>query len=164
MHLCQRNECGNWLWNTLFIVFCLLYAFESWLCDLLSSGAQNKCAKFLLSCLKCCFWCLEKFIKFINRNAYIMVRKLSRSSWWASNQRRVDDSVSVDSRSPSTGRTSVCPPRTPSLCSWGTSYGETRAYSKTHIRKNHASENLNYDILSHIYVMKSQNYDHFYYK
>ncbi|XP_056315460.1 choline transporter-like protein 2 isoform X1 [Danio aesculapii] len=36
-------------------------------------GAQNKFAKFLLSCLKCCFWCLEKFIKFINRNAYIMV-------------------------------------------------------------------------------------------
>ncbi|XP_048101785.1 choline transporter-like protein 2 isoform X2 [Alosa alosa] len=36
-------------------------------------GAQNKCTKFLLCCLKCCFWCLEKFIKFINRNAYIMV-------------------------------------------------------------------------------------------
>ncbi|KAJ8415983.1 hypothetical protein AAFF_G00380050 [Aldrovandia affinis] len=36
-------------------------------------GAQNKCARFLLSCLKCCFWCLEKFIKFLNRNAYIMV-------------------------------------------------------------------------------------------
>uniref|UniRef100_A0A8C7QXZ5 Choline transporter-like protein n=1 Tax=Oncorhynchus mykiss TaxID=8022 RepID=A0A8C7QXZ5_ONCMY len=31
------------------------------------------CTKFLLCCLKCCFWCLEKFIKFINRNAYIMV-------------------------------------------------------------------------------------------
>ncbi|XP_067829000.1 choline transporter-like protein 2 isoform X2 [Heptranchias perlo] len=36
-------------------------------------GAQNKIAKFLLSCLKCCFWCLEKFLKFLNRNAYIMV-------------------------------------------------------------------------------------------
>lgn len=36
-------------------------------------GAQNKCTKFLLCCLKCCFWCLEKFIKFLNRNAYIMV-------------------------------------------------------------------------------------------
>uniref|UniRef100_A0AAY4DSR4 Choline transporter-like protein n=1 Tax=Denticeps clupeoides TaxID=299321 RepID=A0AAY4DSR4_9TELE len=36
-------------------------------------GAQNKFAKFLLCCLKCCFWCLEKFIKFLNRNAYIMV-------------------------------------------------------------------------------------------
>ncbi|CAM9338575.1 unnamed protein product [Lampetra planeri] len=36
-------------------------------------GAQNKCTRFLLCCLKCCFWCLEKFIKFLNRNAYIMV-------------------------------------------------------------------------------------------
>uniref|UniRef100_A0A4W4GRY3 Choline transporter-like protein n=1 Tax=Electrophorus electricus TaxID=8005 RepID=A0A4W4GRY3_ELEEL len=36
-------------------------------------GAQNKFAKFLLCCLKCCFWCLEKLIKFLNRNAYIMV-------------------------------------------------------------------------------------------
>ncbi|KAM4635297.1 choline transporter-like protein 2 isoform 2-T2 [Polymixia lowei] len=36
-------------------------------------GAQNKFAKFVLCCLKCCFWCLEKFIKFLNRNAYIMV-------------------------------------------------------------------------------------------
>ncbi|KAM3598466.1 uncharacterized protein V6R79_018323 [Siganus canaliculatus] len=36
-------------------------------------GAQNKCAKFMFCCLKCCFWCLEKFIKFLNRNAYIMV-------------------------------------------------------------------------------------------
>uniref|UniRef100_A0A9J7YJJ1 Choline transporter-like protein n=1 Tax=Cyprinus carpio carpio TaxID=630221 RepID=A0A9J7YJJ1_CYPCA len=36
-------------------------------------GAQNKFAKFLLCCMKCCFWCLEKFIKFLNRNAYIMV-------------------------------------------------------------------------------------------
>ncbi|XP_071656835.1 choline transporter-like protein 2 isoform X1 [Patagioenas fasciata] len=36
-------------------------------------AANNKLAKFLLSCLKCCFWCLEKFIKFLNRNAYIMI-------------------------------------------------------------------------------------------
>ncbi|XP_075062911.1 choline transporter-like protein 2 isoform X1 [Mixophyes fleayi] len=36
-------------------------------------GVDNKCARFLLCCLKCCFWCLEKFIKFLNRNAYIMI-------------------------------------------------------------------------------------------
>ncbi|XP_029018099.1 choline transporter-like protein 2 isoform X2 [Betta splendens] len=36
-------------------------------------AAQNKFAKFLLSCMKCCFWCLEKCIKFLNRNAYIMI-------------------------------------------------------------------------------------------
>ncbi|MBN3284735.1 CTL5B protein, partial [Polyodon spathula] len=36
-------------------------------------SAQNKFAKFMLCCLKCCFWCLEHFIKFMNRNAYIMI-------------------------------------------------------------------------------------------
>ncbi|XP_061615164.1 choline transporter-like protein 4 isoform X2 [Phyllopteryx taeniolatus] len=35
--------------------------------------AQNPCARFLLCCMKCCFWCLEKFFKFLNRNAYIMI-------------------------------------------------------------------------------------------
>ncbi|XP_032094883.1 choline transporter-like protein 4 [Thamnophis elegans] len=33
----------------------------------------NALAKFFLCCLKCCFWCLEKFLKFLNRNAYIMI-------------------------------------------------------------------------------------------
>ncbi|XP_072304275.1 choline transporter-like protein 4 [Eucyclogobius newberryi] len=36
-------------------------------------SAQNACARFILCCLKCCLWCLEKFIKFLNRNAYIMI-------------------------------------------------------------------------------------------
>ncbi|XP_017285100.1 choline transporter-like protein 4 isoform X2 [Kryptolebias marmoratus] len=36
-------------------------------------SAQNPCARFIMCCFKCCFWCLEKFIKFINRNAYIMI-------------------------------------------------------------------------------------------
>ncbi|KTF92173.1 hypothetical protein cypCar_00038939, partial [Cyprinus carpio] len=36
-------------------------------------GAHNAFTRFLLCCLKCCFWCLERFIKFMNRNAYIMI-------------------------------------------------------------------------------------------
>ncbi|KAJ7317378.1 hypothetical protein JRQ81_003540 [Phrynocephalus forsythii] len=35
--------------------------------------AQNPVARCIFCCLKCCFWCLEKFIKFLNRNAYIMI-------------------------------------------------------------------------------------------
>jgi len=38
------------------------------------SGTEpSPVAKFILKCLKCCFWCLEKFIKFLNRNAYIEI-------------------------------------------------------------------------------------------
>ncbi|CAJ1083219.1 choline transporter-like protein 4 [Xyrichtys novacula] len=36
-------------------------------------SAQNPIARFILCCMKCCLWCLEKFIKFLNRNAYIMI-------------------------------------------------------------------------------------------
>ncbi|MCJ8750301.1 hypothetical protein PDJAM_G00261170 [Pangasius djambal] len=36
-------------------------------------GVHNALARFLLCCLKCCFWCLEHFIRFLNRNAYIMI-------------------------------------------------------------------------------------------
>lgn len=49
----------------------------------LSPAAQNPVARFILCCMKCCFWCLEKFIKFLNRNAYIMVSTTHYSTVWA---------------------------------------------------------------------------------
>lgn len=36
-------------------------------------GEQSEIKKYLVKCLKCCFWCLEKFLKFLNKNAYIMI-------------------------------------------------------------------------------------------
>ncbi|XP_050389087.1 choline transporter-like protein 2 [Patella vulgata] len=36
-------------------------------------GSENTIAKFFLKCLKCCFYCLEKILKFINKNAYILI-------------------------------------------------------------------------------------------
>lgn len=35
--------------------------------------ANNEIAKFFMRCLCCCFWCLDKFLRFLNKNAYIMV-------------------------------------------------------------------------------------------
>ncbi|VDM18234.1 unnamed protein product, partial [Hydatigera taeniaeformis] len=35
--------------------------------------ANNELAKFFLRCLCCYFWCLEKFLRFLNKNAYIMI-------------------------------------------------------------------------------------------
>ncbi|KAF7692331.1 hypothetical protein HF521_009941 [Silurus meridionalis] len=42
-------------------------------------GAHNTFARFLLCCLKCCFWCLERFIRYMNRNAYIMIAVYGKS-------------------------------------------------------------------------------------
>ena len=38
-----------------------------------ASANGSEIAKFFLRCLCCCLWCLEKFLRFLNRNAYIMV-------------------------------------------------------------------------------------------
>ncbi|CAH8443470.1 unnamed protein product [Heterobilharzia americana] len=35
--------------------------------------SDNPVAKFFLKCLCCCFWLLETFLKFLNRNAFIMI-------------------------------------------------------------------------------------------
>jgi len=34
--------------------------------------SENPFAKFIMCCLRCCLWCLEKLMRAINRNAYIM--------------------------------------------------------------------------------------------
>ncbi|XP_051944089.1 choline transporter-like protein 5-A isoform X2 [Hippocampus zosterae] len=36
-------------------------------------GVDGGPCRFILCCLTCCFWCLEKFIRYLNQNAYIMV-------------------------------------------------------------------------------------------
>ncbi|XP_061550237.1 choline transporter-like protein 5-A isoform X1 [Phycodurus eques] len=36
-------------------------------------GIDNSLSRFILCCLTCCFWCLEKCLRYMNRNAYIMV-------------------------------------------------------------------------------------------
>ncbi|XP_035827083.1 choline transporter-like protein 2 [Aplysia californica] len=42
-------------------------------------GSENSVAKFLLKCLRCCFWCLEKFLRYVNKNAYILIAVHGRS-------------------------------------------------------------------------------------
>ena len=44
-----------------------------------NNKAANCCITFCFCCCKCCFWCLEKFLKFLSRNAYIMVAIYGRN-------------------------------------------------------------------------------------
>ncbi|KAL4219650.1 hypothetical protein ACF0H5_022222 [Mactra antiquata] len=39
----------------------------------------NAVARFILKCLKCCMWCLEKFLRFLNKNAYILIAIYGKS-------------------------------------------------------------------------------------
>ena len=36
------------------------------------TGGENKLVKYLMCCCKCCFWCLERFLKFMNRYAFVI--------------------------------------------------------------------------------------------
>ncbi|KAF0288293.1 Choline transporter-like protein 2 [Amphibalanus amphitrite] len=37
-----------------------------------TKGVDNPLARGIICCCKCCLWCFEKFMRFINRNAYIL--------------------------------------------------------------------------------------------
>ena len=41
--------------------------------DMTLKGRQNKVVEFVLRCLRCCMWCLEKVLKFLTAQAYIMI-------------------------------------------------------------------------------------------
>ena len=34
-------------------------------------ATKNKVVEYIMCCLQCCMWCLEKVMKFMNKNAYI---------------------------------------------------------------------------------------------
>merc|ERR1712060_43531 len=40
------------------------------------AAQKNRIAVLVLKCLQCCMWCLEKCLKFINKNAYIQIALL----------------------------------------------------------------------------------------
>lgn len=68
-----RYHLGSLAFGSLIIAICqLIRVFLEYL-DHKLKGSENPVAKFFLKCLKCCFWCLEKFLRFLNRNAYIMI-------------------------------------------------------------------------------------------
>lgn len=44
-----------------------------------AKDSHNKLLQWILACLQCCMWCLEKIMKFINKNAYIQTAIYSYS-------------------------------------------------------------------------------------
>uniref|UniRef100_A0AAR2IR59 Choline transporter-like protein n=1 Tax=Pygocentrus nattereri TaxID=42514 RepID=A0AAR2IR59_PYGNA len=68
-----RYHTGSLAFGSLILAFVQLIRIILEYLDHKLKGAHNVFARFLLCCLKCCFWCLERFIRFMNRNAYIMI-------------------------------------------------------------------------------------------
>ncbi|XP_066152702.1 choline transporter-like 2 isoform X5 [Euwallacea fornicatus] len=67
-----RYHLGTLAFGSLIIAICRMIRVCLEYIDQKLKKYDNPFTKAILCCLKCFFWCLEKFIKFINKNAYIM--------------------------------------------------------------------------------------------
>lgn len=67
-----RYHLGTVAFGSLIITICRIIRVILEYIDQKLKKWDNEFTKCLLCCLKCFFWCLENFIRFINKNAYIM--------------------------------------------------------------------------------------------
>ncbi|XP_059489067.1 choline transporter-like 2 isoform X2 [Neocloeon triangulifer] len=68
-----RYHMGTLAFGSLIITICrIIRMILEWIDHKLKKYPNNGFARGILCCCKCCFWCLEKFLRFLNRNAYIM--------------------------------------------------------------------------------------------
>lgn len=70
---CFRYHLGSLAFGSLLIAIVQVIRTMLEYVDAKLKGSENEVAKFLIKCLKCCFWCLEKILRFITKNAYIMM-------------------------------------------------------------------------------------------
>lgn len=70
---CFRYHLGSLAFGSLIIAIVQMIRLFLEYVDQKLKEVDNPVAKFIMKCLKCCFWCLEKFLRFLNKNAYIMI-------------------------------------------------------------------------------------------
>ncbi|XP_063480130.1 choline transporter-like protein 5 isoform X2 [Symphalangus syndactylus] len=74
-----RYHTGSLAFGSLIIALIQMFKIVLEYLDHRLKRTQNTFSKFLQCCLRCCFWCLENAIKFLNRNAYIMIAIYGRN-------------------------------------------------------------------------------------
>jgi len=68
--------CGSFIITIMTIIRIMIeYA------DQKTKQSQSAVAKAAIKCLKCCFYCLDKFLKYLNRNCYIMIAIHGYNFW-----------------------------------------------------------------------------------
>lgn len=68
----HRYHLGTLAFGSLIIAICRMIRVGLEYLDHKLKKYDNAFVRAILCCMKCFFWCLEKFLKFINKNAYIM--------------------------------------------------------------------------------------------
>ncbi|OHT03756.1 Choline transporter-like protein 2 [Tritrichomonas foetus] len=68
-----RFHAGSLALGSLIITICRIIRIVLEYVDQKTKNSRSSIATFFIKCCKCCMWCLEKFLKYLNRNAYIMI-------------------------------------------------------------------------------------------
>ncbi len=63
----------RWLIRTHLLLTCLRYMLEYLDHKTKQLQEANAAAAWLMCCVKCCVWCLEKIVAYINQNAFIII-------------------------------------------------------------------------------------------
>ncbi|GFS69730.1 choline transporter-like protein 4 [Nephila pilipes] len=70
---CIRYHLGSIAFGSVLLATCRMIRVMLEYIDKKCKKYDNAFTRAILCCMKCCFWCLEKFLKLINKNAYIMI-------------------------------------------------------------------------------------------
>jgi choline transporter-like protein 2/4/5 len=68
-----RYHIGSLAFGSLIITICKVIRAAIEYVDQKTKNKQTTFVKVVIKCMKCCLWCLEKFLKYLNRNAYILI-------------------------------------------------------------------------------------------
>ena len=70
-----RYHLGSLAFGSLILAIARLfrYIIKAIMRETQRNAHRSLVAEFISKCFQCCFWCLEKFLKFINRNVYIQI-------------------------------------------------------------------------------------------
>jgi hypothetical protein len=68
-----RYHTGSIAFGSLIVTICTILRICLEYFNEKTKDVQNSFVKFLVKCMRCCLWCFEKFIKYINRNAYVLI-------------------------------------------------------------------------------------------
>ncbi|GIY91908.1 choline transporter-like protein 4 [Caerostris extrusa] len=73
LYRCMRYHMGSVAFGSLLIATVRMIRVMLEYIDKKLKKYDNQITKAIICCLKCCFWCLENVLRFISKNAYIMI-------------------------------------------------------------------------------------------
>jgi len=68
-----RYHCGSIAFGAFILAVVQMLRWLAYYLERQAKAQKNRIMQYIMRCIQCCLWCLEKCIKFLNKNAYIQV-------------------------------------------------------------------------------------------